>query len=188
MRSKRLYHSIRLLMLRKPLKRADYIREHHLLGGIGENCKWGPWLLPIYPELIIIHDNVHVHKSARIVTHDLLNRFLKVCKPEEDFGYDERLGCVEIMDNVYISMNVVIMPNVRIGANTIVSAGSVVTSDIPPNSIASGNPAKPTGRFDIFMAMRKMARKQDEPVKNQDISDKIVEREWNIFRQRHDKE
>ena len=146
MKPARMYHSLRLLLLRKPRKRAEYLKKHQILGGIGEGCWWGPWLMPLYPELIILHDNVHVHKTAHILTHDFLNSFLSQCKPDEDFGHREKVGCVEMMDNVYISMNVTVMPNVRIEKNCIISAGSVVTSDIPENSLASGNPAKPVCR------------------------------------------
>ena len=34
------------------------------------------------------------------------------------------------------------LPNVTIGPNSIIGAGSVVTKDVPPNLIATGNPAK----------------------------------------------
>ncbi len=188
MRAARLYHSIRLLLCRRPKKRAEYLKKHHILGGIGENCKWGPWLIPLYPELIILHDNVHVHKTARIVTHDMLNRFLKQRDPDGDYGYSEKLGCVELMDNVYISMNVTVMPNVRIGKDCIISAGSVVTSDIPENSLAAGNPAKVTGRFDLFVALRKMGRGQTSNFRNQEIPQELAEAEWEKFYRRHEKE
>ena len=188
MRMKRLYHSVRLLMCRTPKKRADYLKKHHVLGGIGENCKWGPWLVPLYPELIILHDNVHVHKTAHIVTHDLLNRFLATRDPEGDYGFKERLGCVELMDNVYISMNVTVMPNVRIGKDCIISTGSVVTSDIPENSLASGNPAKPYGRFDMFAALRKMGKSQTIAFKNQEIPQDVVEAEWEKFHSRRNQQ
>lgn len=186
MRADRFYHSIRLLLCRSPRKRANYLKEHNLLGAIGENCMWGPWLLPLYPKMIRLHDNVHVHKTARIVTHDMLNRFLSLCDPESDFGFREKLGCIELMDNVYIAMNVTIMPNVRVNKNCIISAGSVVTSDIPENSMASGIPAKPTGRFDMFMALRKMGRGQTVEFKNQELPDELAEAEWERFLRRHD--
>ena len=73
------------------------------LGAIGKNCKWGPWLVPLYPKLICLGDNVHVHKTAHIVTHDMLNRYLTTRNPDVDFGFGERLGCVDLQDNVYIA-------------------------------------------------------------------------------------
>ena len=187
MRAQRMYHSIRLLLLRKPTKRAAYLKKHNILGSIGENCKWGPWLVPLYPELIRLGDNVHVHKTAKIVTHDMLNRFLKIREPNADFGHGERLGCVELCDNVYISMNVTVMPDVRINKDCIISAGSVVTSDIPANSVASGIPAKPTGRFDMFVALRKMSKGQCIKVKNQEMEASVAEEVWNKFSRRRDK-
>ena len=187
MRADRMYHSVRLLLLRKPTKRAEYLKKHNILGAIGENCKWGPWLVPLYPKLIKLGNNVHVHKTARIVTHDMLNRFLKTRNPQDDFGHGEKLGCVELMDNVYIAMNVTIMPDVCINKDCIISAGSVVTSDIPENSIASGIPAKPTGRFDMFLALRRMSRGQRLPVKNQELEDSLAEIEWDRFIRRRDK-
>ena len=81
-------------------------------------------------------------------------------------------------------MNVIIMPNVRINQNCIVSAGSVVVSDVPKNSIVSGIPAKSTGRFDMFVALRKMGKKQTVKFKNQILSEELAQREWDIFEQR----
>lgn len=185
MRADRMYHSVRLLMCRTARKRAEYLKKHDLLGGIGENCKWGPWLLPLYPKMIRLHDNVVVHKTAKLVPHDMLNSFLIGCKPEADFGHQERLGCIELMDNVYIAMNVAVMPNVRINKNCIISAGSVVASDIPENSVASGIPAKPTGRFDMFVALRQMTRGQAVKFKNQELPDEIAAAEWERFEKKH---
>lgn len=188
MRAERMYHSIRLLLCRRAKKRAAYIKKHNLLGAIGDNCKWGPWLLPPYAKLIRLHDNVVVHKSAHLVPHDMLNSFLMAAYPETDFGYRERLGCIEIMDNVYISMNVVVMPNVRINRNCIISAGSVVSSDIPENSLASGIPAKPIGRFDMFVALRKMGKAHTVRFKNQELSEEIALAEWERFDKKHQNE
>jgi acetyltransferase-like isoleucine patch superfamily enzyme len=47
-----------------------------------------------------------------------------------------------------IGVNVTILPYVTIGVGAIVGAGSVVTRDIPPGTIAYGNPAVPTRRVD----------------------------------------
>ena len=187
MKLERFYHSCRLILCRTPRKRAEYLKKHNILGGIGENCLWGPWLLPLYPKMIILHNNVHVHKSTRILTHDMLNRYFKSCYPDIDFGANEKLGCVELMDNVYLSMNTIINPNVRINQNSIISAGSVVTSDIPENSFASGNPAKIIGNTKMMMALRKMSKNSAYTFNNQKLPDEIAQKEWERFFKRHEK-
>ena len=167
MKTKRLIHSIALFFLRSGKKRANYLKKHHILGGVGNNCYFGPTLLPLYPELIKLHDNVFVHGKVRIVPHDMVNTFLKRAVPGEDFGPRERIGCIEIMDNVYIASGSRIMPNVRINKNCIISADSVVTQDIPENSVVAGNPAKVIGRFDMLVASRLMSKAHSYHFKNQ---------------------
>lgn len=186
MRVKRLYHNIRLLLCRTPRKRAEYLKKHNILGGIGDNCRWGPWIMPLYPKLIKLHNNVAVHKHARFITHDMLNRHLKWTYPSQDFGFGEKIGCIELMDNVYISTRVCIMHDVRINKNCIITAMSVVTSDIPENSIASGNPAKPVGRFDMFAALRKMGKGQTISFKNQELPEEIALQKWEQFNKKRE--
>ncbi len=183
----RLYHSTRLLLMRRPKKRTAYLKKHDILGGIGKNCIWGPWLVPLYPKLIVLHDNVVVHKTAHIVTHDVLNRFLAKTKPDKDFGPTERVGCVELMDNVFIAMNSVVMPDVRINKNCIITAGSVVSTDIPENSVASGNPAKVVGRFDMLLALRLMTKGQNQKFTNQELPDEIAASTWEQFKKKREK-
>lgn len=188
MRRDRLLHSIHLLLTRNTAKRTQYMKKHKVLGDIGEKCVWGPWLVPLYPKLIKLHNNVCVHKTAILIPHDYLNDFLKRCKPEYDFGPTERIGCIELMDNVYIAANVTILPDVRIGPNCIVTAGSVVTSDIPENSIVAGNPAKVIGRFDMYMALRRMNKGQAVSFKNQELPDDVAEEQWRRFEKKHSSE
>ena len=49
---------------------------------------------------------------------------------------------VTIGNNVWIGGSVTILPGVTIGDNVTIGAGSVVTRDIPPNTVAVGNPCK----------------------------------------------
>lgn len=49
---------------------------------------------------------------------------------------------VIIGDNVWVGWGSIILKGVTIGDNSIVASGSVVTSNIPPNVIVGGNPAK----------------------------------------------
>jgi acetyltransferase-like isoleucine patch superfamily enzyme len=49
---------------------------------------------------------------------------------------------IVIEDAVWLGANVIVMPGVRIGKGSVIAAGSVVVKDIPPMSVAGGNPAK----------------------------------------------
>lgn len=53
-----------------------------------------------------------------------------------------------IEPEAHIGANAVILPGVRIGRRSQIGAGSVVTTDIPPFSIAVGNPAKVIKQYD----------------------------------------
>jgi acetyltransferase-like isoleucine patch superfamily enzyme len=59
----------------------------------------------------------------------------------------QRRACViakpiVIERNVWIAAGATIIGGVTIGENSVVAAGSVVTHDVPPNSLAGGNPAR----------------------------------------------
>lgn len=55
---------------------------------------------------------------------------------------------ITIEDDCWIAANVVITAGVTIGKHCVIAAGSVVTKDIPPYTVAAGNPAKPIKRYD----------------------------------------
>lgn len=49
---------------------------------------------------------------------------------------------VIIEDDVLIGANAVVLEGVRVGKGAVVAAGSVVTSDVAPNTVVAGSPAK----------------------------------------------
>lgn len=49
---------------------------------------------------------------------------------------------ISIGDDVWLGANSIVLGNVTIGNGAIIGAGSVVTRDIPPYSVAVGNPAR----------------------------------------------
>ncbi len=187
MQFKRYYHSFRLLFIRTERARADYLRKHRVFREIGENCKWGSRVCPLYPELIILHNNVCVHKNAHLLNHDMINLFLSHYSSKDNFGNLENLGPIEIEDNVYIAMDAIIMPNVKIGKNSIISAGSVVINDIPENSVVSGNPAKIVGRFDSYVAFRKIFASHYPNFTTGHLPNDVIDLAWENFAKLHRK-
>lgn len=49
---------------------------------------------------------------------------------------------ITIEDEVWIGANSVVVAGVTIGKHSVIAAGSIVIKDIPPYSVAAGNPAK----------------------------------------------
>jgi acetyltransferase-like isoleucine patch superfamily enzyme len=49
---------------------------------------------------------------------------------------------ITIEDDCWIGSNAIVTSGVTIGKHSIIAAGSVVTKDVPPYSIAGGNPAR----------------------------------------------
>jgi acetyltransferase-like isoleucine patch superfamily enzyme len=62
---------------------------------------------------------------------------------------DLKVEGVTIEENAWIGSNCVILPGVRIGKNSVIGAGSVVTKDIPPFSVAVGNPARAIKQYNF---------------------------------------
>jgi acetyltransferase-like isoleucine patch superfamily enzyme len=52
---------------------------------------------------------------------------------------------ITIESEVFIGARAIILRGVRIGSGAIVGAGAVVSSDVEPNTIVGGNPARPIG-------------------------------------------
>ncbi len=69
------------------------------------------------------------------------HRFDDPDKPVTWQGFTTK-GPTRIGDNVWCGANVVITSGVTIGDRCVIGANSVVTRDLPPFSIAAGNPAK----------------------------------------------
>jgi virginiamycin A acetyltransferase len=68
------------------------------------------------------------------------NGWERVTPQPEDLPYK---GNTVIGNDVWIGYEAVIMPGIQVADGAIIAAKSVVTSNIPPYTIAGGNPAKP---------------------------------------------
>lgn len=103
---------------------------------IGQNCHIG------VINKIVIGDNVLMGSNILITdhSHGRNDGSDTNVAPVERGLYSK--GPVVIEDNVWICDNVSILPGVIVGRNSIIGANSVVTRNIPPYSIAVGNPAR----------------------------------------------
>lgn len=77
--------------------------------------------------------------SVRIGAHCMFGSMVHV---HDSNG--ERTAPIVIGDDVWVAHGAIIEPGVTIGQGSVISAGSVVMNDVPPWSLAVGNPAKAT--------------------------------------------
>lgn len=83
---------------------------------IGDHCLIGP--------------NVSIYTACHPLDPSERNKWVEWAEP------------VTIGNNVWIGGSTTILPGVTIGDNCVIGAGSVVSRDIPPCSLAVGNPAR----------------------------------------------
>jgi acetyltransferase-like isoleucine patch superfamily enzyme len=60
---------------------------------------------------------------------------------------------IRVEDHVWIGARAVILPGVTIGEGAVVGAGSIVSRNVPPWSIAVGNPAKVIKKRELTTAL-----------------------------------
>lgn len=125
------------------------IKQFHLFGSVGQNCKINSKIIPLYSNLVFIHDNVIIGSRSNFVTHDGIHFLLNKKLGGADFI--EKVGCIEIMNNVFIGSGTRVLYNTRIGNNVIIGANSLVNKDIPDNSVYAGVPARRICSFDEYV-------------------------------------
>ena len=90
--------------------------------------------------LIEIGDDVLIAAQTLLLTHRRNMKFYSKSMLQRELPYIN--APIKIGNNVSIGMRSVIMPGVTIGEGSVIGANATVTKDIPPYSIAVGNPAK----------------------------------------------
>jgi maltose O-acetyltransferase len=87
----------------------------------------------LHPWLISIGDYATLSPYVAVITHDtsLVHHTGQT-----------RLGRVVIGKRVYVGVGAILLPGTNIGDDSVIGAGAVVHGEIPPGSLALGNPAK----------------------------------------------
>jgi len=111
---------------------------------MGENVAImdGFFLDPTHCFLISIGNNCIFAPNVRLIAHD--------ASMKRSLGYT-KVGKVTIEADCFIGDSVIVLPGVTIGQGSVVGAGSVVTSNIPPESVATGNPCRVVDKKDAFL-------------------------------------
>ncbi len=88
---------------------------------------------------IEIEDDAMLGSSVHIYVAN--HRFDDPSRPIIDQGHYASRP-VRIRRGAWVGATCVLLPGVTIGENAVVGAGSVVTRDVPPFTVAAGNPAR----------------------------------------------
>lgn len=135
---------------------AEYFRKQG--AHIGDGCVIIPRRLGSEPYLVKIGNHVFISIGVIFHTHDGGTWIFK-----EELPDLRVFGPIIIEDNCLIGDNSQILPNVTIGKNSIVGAGSIVISDVPPNSIVMGIPARSFGSVKKYKEKCMERWKQQKP-------------------------
>ncbi|ENX1083926.1 acyltransferase [Neisseria gonorrhoeae] len=113
------------------IERGAYVFPDTVLGdgsGIGANCE-------ICRGLVV---GKNVMMGPECLLYSTNHKFDRENKRFE--GYTE-IRPITLEDDVWPGRRVIVMAGVTVGRGSVVGAGAVITKDIPPYSLAAGNPA-----------------------------------------------
>lgn len=143
--------------------------------------------MPLYANLIRLGNNVHLASNVSFLTYDGIHMMLNNMEQISNEGAPERIGCIEIGDNVFVGSGVHILYDTKIGNNVIIGTGSTITKDIPNNSVVVGVPGKVIGTFDDYVEKYLSEKQYPNELKphGQVVSDELAKYMWEKFDREH---
>lgn len=130
-------HTIRYCTLLNSTRRGNYVRKKHIFGAIGKDVFLPFMVLPLRCENIFLHNNIEIASGVKLIPHDAIHGIFNRIDPRQK--YEEHIGKIEIMDNVFIGANSIILGPCKIGPNVIIAAGAVVNKDVSPGIVVGGS-------------------------------------------------
>ncbi len=176
---KRIYYSVRMCMISSAIKRAGYIQKKNIFYHMGDNSMVMLRKIPLYPKLISIGNNVWIASNVHFTPHDVIHQMMN--NMQNEYTFQEKIGCIQIHDNCFIGAQTTILPNVSIGPNVIVAAGSVVNKSIKKSGVYGGVPAKYICSFDEFIEKRRSENDIIVCKKNGELTKETVDNCWKCF-------
>jgi acetyltransferase-like isoleucine patch superfamily enzyme len=117
----------------------SYIAGHAYVTGevtTGSDCTVNPYAT--------VRGRITLGDGVRIGAHSSLLGFNHGFAPDRPVHRQPLTSKgITVGDDVWIGSNVVVLDGVTIGDHCVVGAGAVVTKDLPPWTVAAGNPARP---------------------------------------------
>lgn len=175
---------LRLYTIRSPMKRAKYMKKHGIFHSMGDRVMITSRKIPLYAKLISIGNNVWMASGVEFIPHDVTHYMLNGMK--DGHKYTEKIGCIEIGNNVFIGADAKILYDVKVGDNVIIAAGALVNKDIPSNSVAGGVPARIISTFEDYLSKRRNFNLEHHANNlKQEISSECEEEMWARFKNAH---
>jgi maltose O-acetyltransferase len=136
--------------IKRKQRRWELLRSKGMHIGKGVNLPMSTNIDVSHCHLIHIGDYCGFGDFCVILAHDAMpNEYLDATK----------IGKVHIHESCHFGVCAVILPGVSIGPRSVVGANSVVVNDIPPETVAAGNPAKVICSLDEYLEKHRQALK-----------------------------
>ena len=107
---------------------------------------WAPWHLECGRWACISND-AEIYNPVSVVLGEgaVVSQGAFLCAASHDYkdpGFPLIHGAIVVGKKAWVAARAIVLMGVTIGEGSVVGAGSVVTSDVPPNTVCAGNPAR----------------------------------------------